>query len=291
MDSATAHSGPGSPGSPAAPSPLLWVTLLSLDAPAVAVLWQRLFARSFQVRIAASVTLLLALVVWLIYVADRFLDTLNAPAPGPEAVRHRFYRRRRWAFALPFLAAFSLACWLAWSRIPPQTFRDGLIILLAVGVYFFLVHLRQPQGGAWVPKEMLVGVLFGLGTCFPVWEQMESGRIELLAPFVVFTVLCWLNCAVIESSEWARLRHYRFGRPHPWTVWMGRHLTLTAGAAALAAAAVLARGGNWRLPLAEILSAGAFMLLDFWGERIPLEKFRVLMDVALFTPLLFLQFW
>jgi hypothetical protein len=286
MDTANAHP---EHGAPASTSPLLWVTLLSVDAPAVAALWQRLFARCFQVQIEWNVTLLLALVVWLIYVADRFLDTLGAPARDSEAARHSFYRRRRWAFALPFLAALGLACWLAWTKIPEQTFRHGLIILLAVGVYFFLVHWRKPQGEAWVPKEMLVGVLFGLGTCFPVWEQMRSRRIELLGPFVVFTVLCWLNCAVIESSEWARLRQYRFGRPHAWTIWMGRHLTLAAGAAALAAAGILLAGGvNWRLAAAEILSAGAFMLLDSWGEKISLDIFRVLMDVALFTPLLFL---
>ena len=287
VDSAKTHA---EPGAPTPPSPLLWVTLLSLDAPAVAVLWQRLFARCFQVRLEGSVTLLLALVVWLIYVADRFLDTLAAPARDTEAVRHNFYRRRRWAFALPFFAAFGLACWLALTRIDPRTFRDGLIILLAVGVYFFLVHLRKPERH--VPKEMLVGILFGLGTCFPAWEELRSGRIELLAPFAVFTVLCWLNCAAIESSEWARLRHYRFGRPHPWTIWLGRRMTLVAGATALGAAGILlAGGGNWRLPVAEILSAGAFVLLDFWGEKISLEIFRVLMDVALFTPLLILAFW
>ena len=274
------------------PSPLLWLTLLSLDAPAVAVLWQILFARCFHVRLRSSITLLLALVVWLIYVADRFLDTLIVPDQGIEPIRHRFYRRRRWAFALPFSGVFLLAGWLAWTRIEPRTFRNGLIILLAVGVYFFLVHLRRPGKDAWVPKEMLVGILFGLGTCFPVWEHLESGSLRLLSPFLVFTVLCWLNCAAIESSEWARLRHHRLGRPHPWTIWLGRHMTLAASATALAAAGILLAGGaNWRLPVAEILSGVAFMLLDFRGEKISLEKFRVLMDVALFTPVLFFPFW
>jgi hypothetical protein len=44
-------------------TPLLWLTVLSLDAPAVAVLWQLLFARSFEVRLGQSITILLALVV------------------------------------------------------------------------------------------------------------------------------------------------------------------------------------------------------------------------------------
>ena len=76
---ADAEKGPGAQ-SISNSTPLLWLTVLSLDAPAVAVLWQLLFARSFHARLGASVTILLALVVWLIYVADRVLDALKAPA-------------------------------------------------------------------------------------------------------------------------------------------------------------------------------------------------------------------
>jgi hypothetical protein len=276
------------------PSPLLWLTLLSLDAPAVAVLWQLLFARCFHVRLSPSITLLLGLVVWLIYVADRFLDTLIVPSQGTEPVRHRFYRRRRWAFLLPFCGIFLLACWIAWTQLEPRTFRNGVIIMLAVGFYFFLVHLRRPKGNARIQKEMFVGILFGLGTCFPVWERLPAGRIHLLIPFLVFTELCWLNCAAIEYSEWMRLRQHEFNSPHPWTAWLGRHMILVASATALVTVGIaLANpsGSDWMLPVAETLSAAAFVVLGFAGEKISPDKFRVLMDLALFTPTLFLVFW
>ena len=272
-------------------SPLLWLTLLSLDAPAVAVFWQLLFARSFHVRLSPGITLLLGLVVWLIYVADRFLDTLTAPNLGIETGRHGFYRKRRWAFLLPFCAVFLLAWWIAWTQLEPQTFRSGLIILLVVGLYFFLVHLQGPKNNAGIPKEMLVGILFGVGTCFPVWEHVLTRRILLLAPFLVFTELCWLNCAAIESSEWIRLRKRQFNSPHPWTVWMGRHMILVASVTALLAAMVAIAGRgylDWMLPAAEGLSAATFVLLGYKEEKISPDKFRVLMDLALFTPVLFL---
>ena len=54
-------------------TPLLWITVLSLDAPAVAVLWQLLFAHSFRVQLGWSVTVLLALVVWF------FTNSLSTP--------------------------------------------------------------------------------------------------------------------------------------------------------------------------------------------------------------------
>ncbi len=59
----------------------LWPNLLSLDAPVVAVLWQILFARCFQVPVDALAALLLLLTVWLIYAADRTLDAWRGDVP------------------------------------------------------------------------------------------------------------------------------------------------------------------------------------------------------------------
>jgi|GEM_PF-213285 hypothetical protein len=282
------HTAP-EPQPDAKPTPLLWLTVLSLDAPAVAVLWQLLFARTFHVQIAAGVTVLLALVVWLIYVADRALDTLKAPAGDAEAARHIFYRRHLWAFAAPFCAGLALAAWMALTQLDAWTFRYGLILLLAVGVYFFAVH-RLLRGQNWLPKEMMVGVLFALGTCFPVWQRMPQ-RLPLLAPYLIFTGLCWMNCAAIEFEEWKRLRHRKSGAPHPWTVWMGRRFSLLCfiiGVSALGSLVFAAAHSAWQLPASELLSAFAFALIWRQGESLSIDRFRVLMDVALFTPVLFI---
>ena len=273
-------------------TPLLWLTVLSLDAPAVAVLWQLLFARSFHVQIGPSITILLALVVWLIYVADRLLDALKAPAQGAEATRHLFYRRHLWAFLFPLGAGLAVAAWMSLTQLDAKTFRDGLVILLAVGVYLLVVHLVSP-GRDWLPKEMLVGVLFALGTCFPVWGHMTKGAATLAPAYLLFTALCWMNCAAIEHEEWKRLRGRRFGLPHPWTVWMGRHfglLSLVAAAASLGF--ILAGFGrpHWQLLTSELLSALAFALIRYKEDSLSIDQFRVLVDIALFTPLFFLPF-
>jgi hypothetical protein len=271
-------------------TPLLWLTVLSLDAPAVAVLWQLLFARSFHARLGASVTLLLALVVWLIYVADRVLDALKAPAEGAESTRHLFYRRHLWAFLFPLCTGFVLAAWISLTRLDLRTFTDGVVILLAVGAYLLAVHLVS-QGREWLPKEMLVGVLFALGTCFPVWEHMSQDVATLVGPFLLFTALCWMNCAAIEFEEWTRLRGRRFGVPHRWTVWMGgQFLLISIATAAVALGFVLVEvgGGQWQISAAEMLSALAFALIRYKKESLSIDQFRVLMDIALVTPLLFL---
>jgi hypothetical protein len=277
---------------PHSPTPLLWMTVLSLDAPAVAVLWQLLFARSFHVHLSASITILLALVVWLIYVADRGLDVLKAPAEGAEASRHVFYRRHLWAFLLPFCAVLLLAAWMALTKLDARTFRYGMAILLAVGVYFVAVHSMSP-GRQWLPKEMLVGALFGLGTCFPVWEHMAQGVFLLLSPYLLFTALCWMNCAAIECEEWKRLRHREFGSPHPWTIWMGRHFILLSFIAAAIALGLIASGfgrSSWQLLASELLSALAFAWIQHKEKSLSIDQFRVLVDLALFTPIFFLPF-
>jgi hypothetical protein len=271
-------------------TPLLWITVLSLDAPAVAVLWQLLFARSFQVQLAWSVTVLLALVVWLIYVADRLLDALKAPAEGAEATRHIFYRQHLWAFLFPLGGGLALAAWMSFTQLDGKTFRDGLIILLAVGVYLLAVHLAAPER-EWLPKEMLVGVLFAVGTCFPVLEHMDSDFATLVGPFLLFAALCWMNCAAIEYEEWTRLRGRESGQPHPWTVWIGDQfllITIATGAVALGFVLVEVDGGRWQLSAAEMLSALAFALIRYKQESLSIDQFRVLVDIALFTPLFFL---
>ena len=274
-------------------SPLLWLTVLSLDAPAVAVLWQLLFARSFHVRLSASIPILLALVVWLIYVADRGLDVLKAPAKGAEAARHIFYRRHLWAFLVPFCAVFLLAAWMSLTQLDARTFRDGIIILLAVGVYLLAVHFLSPER-EWLPKEMLVGVLFALGTCFPVWERMTQGVTSSFpAPYLLCTALCWMNCAAIEYEEWKRLRHRQFGSPHPWTIWMGQHFILLSFIAAAIALCLIAFGigrSIWQLLASEMLSALAFAWIQRKDKSLSIDQFRVLVDLALFTPIFFLPF-
>ena len=282
-EDAVARSGSGS-------TPLLWITVLSLDAPAVAVLWQLLFARSFHVQLASSVTILLALVVWLIYVADRLLDALRAPAQGAEATRHIFYRRHLWAFLFPLGGGLVIAAWMSLTLLDAKTFRDGLAILLAVGIYLLTVHLVAPERD-WLPKEMLVGVLFALGTCFPVWEHIRRDAAMLVGPFLLFTALCWMNCAAIEHTEWTRLRSRRFGQPHPWTIWIGDQfllLSLAIAAVALGFILVEVGGTQWLVPAAELLSALAFALINYKQESLSIDQFRLLVDIALFTPLFFL---
>jgi len=242
----------------------MWPNLLSLDAPVVAVLWQRLFARCFQVPVDSWAALLLLSTVWLIYAADRMLDSRKRDFRSP---RHEFYKRRRRQLLPLWIAVLGVTAWMAELRIPTGLFWRGAFLLGAVALYFALVH-----GGMIVqwPKEAAVGILFALGASLVAWGKVESPADA--ATIVLFSGLCWMNCIAIQRWEGDRLD------------WSPR----AAGMALGSAAALLLCAHRPILGGAELASVFAFLLLNRARPRLSADAVRVLADVALLSPVFFL---
>jgi hypothetical protein len=74
----------------------LWPTILSLDAPAVALAWQSLLALVVGVKLAAHHSVLLGLSVWLAYAADRWIEGWRLTPQTVRTQRHAFFLRWRW---------------------------------------------------------------------------------------------------------------------------------------------------------------------------------------------------
>jgi hypothetical protein len=242
----------------------MWPNLLSLDAPVVAVLWQSLFARCFQVPVDASAALLLLSTVWLIYAADRMLDSRKGDCCSP---RHEFYRRRRRELLPVWIAVLGLTAWMAEMRSPTELFLRGAFLLGAVGLYFALVH-----GGMalrW-PKEAAVGILFALGASLVAWGKVETPAD--VATILLFSGLCWMNCIAIQRWEGERLD------------WSPRAAAMGLGSAA----ALLLCAHRPILGGAELASVFAFLLLNRVRSRLSADAVRVLADVALLSPVFFL---
>jgi hypothetical protein len=242
----------------------LWPNLLSLDAPVVAVLWQILFARCFQVPVDALAAVLLLLTVWLIYAADRLLDACKGECHSP---RHEFYRRR-WVELLPvWIAVLGLTSWLAAEYLPAGLFLRGAALLASVSVYFALVHSRIAL--RW-PKEAAVGVLFALGASLVAWGEVKTPADFMT--ILLFSGLCWLNCLAIQRWEEEGLD------------WSPRIAASVLGCAAVG----LLYAHRPILGGAELASASAFLLLSRVRRRLSADAVRVLADVALLSPVLFL---
>lgn len=270
----------------------LWPNLLSLDAPLVAVGWEILAVRSYGERVSPAATLTLALAVWLIYVADRIFDALKSTTTEGLAARHRFYRAHWRAFVPALAAGVPLGAWLAWTRLDAATFRHGLWLLGAVAIYFGAVHLVPPH---WltIPKELAVAALFAAGCFLPAWQGNKVPGLEMILAWMLFVLVCWINSALIEHTEWKRLRRFERDAPHAWSAVVGNHPVAAAAAVALAAvllAPLSAENQPQALLLATVLAALGLAMLAVRKNRISANAVRVLADFALLSPVLLLPF-
>ena len=260
----------------------IWPNLLSLDAVAIALLWQQLFAGAAETTLGLSERLALALPVWMIYVLDRALDGgQNKIAPS---ARHRFYRQhRRWAFT-GVVAATCTELLLATTLSEP-VLLSGSMLLFVVLAYFLAVHLpfqTRPR----LPKEIVVATVFSIGTAL---VSLRRARLtpHLALPMLLFALLCLLNCSTIEYREAQRYRlHPRASSQS--AVWLARHLQPISWGICLIALTLM-----YVLPLHGIygglaMSAGALICFEQTHVNMTADQLRVAADLPLAIPALLL---
>ena len=236
-----------------------WPTRLALDAPAVAVVWQRFLADTYGIAVPVTASVVLGLVVWGVYLADRWLDAAPGRPPNP-ADRHEFARRHRVGFAVGAGMALITAGGLAMVGLPPSIFAAGGLVAVGVGLYLAAMHLggQRSAGG----KELAVGVLFAAGVAVPLLA--ERGAREWLPAVGAFAAVCWLNCALIDRWE--------SGRGTAW--WLP-----AVGAVGLSPFAALP------VAVAVVGSVLLLALLNAVAGRVEPSARRLLADAALLTPL------
>src|SRR3954471_3519498 len=120
---------------PPAGRPLLWLNLLCLDAPVVALTWSLAFAHTLGIRIKPAESVALFLTAWSIYLTDRFLDTLVTPVDAKRTARGAFCLRHRkaWPFVVLIVTALDGAVILL--AVPRPTIVRGLFFGLAALAY------------------------------------------------------------------------------------------------------------------------------------------------------------
>lgn len=170
----------------------LW-HLLSLDGPTVAALWTWFVARSLHVALPTIAPLAMFLTVWIIYAADRLLDSRH---PTGLKTRHRFHRRHWRPFMVVIALALSaLALLLSRIEIQFSLYRSVLVLALMLLGWLVAVH----SGVRNLPKELVVGLFFGAAVFTLPFAQHFSAA--LFVPACAFTLLCILNCLFIASWE------------------------------------------------------------------------------------------
>lgn len=264
----------------------LWPTILSLDAPAVVLLWQALIARSASVGAGQPEEIVLGSSVWLAYCADRWIEGWRLVPENICTHRHRFHQRWRWPILAIWIVVLGLDMAEAILGLPAAEFRAGILILVPVAAYLLshqLIHRENPWRA---PKEACVAMLLGGGAAVFAANRPGADLRGMAVPLALFVLLCFANCALISVWEdEVDLSHgqtslaLQFGRSValsralPWVVCAGALAVWVAGVPHAAAAA--ACGG----------ASGVLLgLVDLAEPRIGRVRARVLADVALMTP-------
>lgn len=271
-------------------APITWLNLLCLDAPLVALAWQWLFARSFGAHLNWPLRTLLFLTAWLIYLGDRFADSMRLPAASPRSERHRFCQKHMLGWWIAIVVIFLVDAGLALRTLDLQMLFLGGTLAAACAVYLFLNHLL---GGRWRPipmKEKAVGVLFAAGTTLAVVGQLPGLTISFAFALVLFAILCTLNCLCIAS--WERELDAAQGKNSLLTGWPSVARALKPlGLALVAVVLILAVLWRFAAPLWLCLAASSLLLI--WllsATSLARDNRTALADLVLLTPLLVFLF-
>ena len=271
-------------------SPIVWLNLLCLDAPIVAVAWQWIFAWTFGAHLSLALRALLFLTAWLIYLADRFADTIKLPPGSPISLRHAFCREHMIGWWVAVVVIFVVDLALAVRTLDLQMLLLGGTLAAICGLYLFVNH---SLGGKWRPlpvKEKAIGVLFAAGTTLAVVGQLPGLTIAFGVAVMLFAILCTYNC--LSIAAWERELDAAQGKASFLTGWPAVAGALQPiGYAIALAGLVFAVFWRFAFPLGLCLAASAFLLVRLnRAEGLPRDNRTALADLVLLTPLVVLFF-
>ena len=268
--------------------------MLSLDAPAVTVSWQWLFATVCGVHLHWPESTVVAISIWLAYVADRWFEGWRVAPDAMRTQRHRFYQQHRWAVATAWCVGLLADLAIAFSALTERELTAG-VVLLAPTLLYLLSHQLLHRHRRWrAPKEVCIAFLLAGGASVFVVAAPGVNIEPLFAPIVIFGALCFANVALIAVWEQeidethgqvSLARQFRgaagVSRAFPWVL-----------------AAVIAATLFSPLPVSRpaaacgIASALLLAVLDRAEHRIGWQLSRVLADFVLLTPaVLFVRSW
>ena len=273
---------------PISTRPLLWLNLVCLDAPLVAVSWLWLFARNLHRAVSLPGAVALFLTAWLIYLVDRWAHSISLPPASAVSPRGQFCSRHKriWAVVIAVVALLDAA--IIFSKLDHRTIVYGLGVGMIAAIYLAVNHFVNQFWRTIPLKEITVGTLFAAGTLLifaSTSSSSFSATMDVAA--LLFACLCFLNC--VSIARWERDLDIGQGKTSMATRWpvATRHTrTLLGFLAGACVVLALFDPGLWSLALCLGLSALCLLALDLVSVK-PAER-TALADLVLLTPLLIL---
>ena len=265
-------------------SPWLWLNLVCLDAPLVAICWQWIFAHSFHLSVPVGHRAALFLTAWVIYLADRFGDSVSLVTGQPKSVRQQFCLRHKsiWLISIICVAVGDLIVVL--RAVHYETTVPGAVLGAFTIAYLAINHAHSEIWETIPLKEFTIASLFAAGTLLGVTPHVFTEGSTMIFAAILFATLCSLNC--VSIAIWERDLDRIQGKYSIATHWAHANslprlllILLLAGSVVLA----LFDPGAW--PVVLCLGASGLLLGALRFVPVSRDERTALADVVLFTPL------
>jgi hypothetical protein len=241
-----------------------WPNVLSLDAALIAALWLIALEMVHHLSVGWAAHAVLALSVWLTYLADRLYDVRSRDSGILLSLRHQFSKRYTWQLWYLWFAVLALDLLLA-TQLSTQQLQHGALLL---GLCILYTLLNQTLSRRFFPKEICVALIYAGGVAVFLPQAVPAGFFE------AFAFLCLLNCLVIGAKEKHTDSKMNVNSVATWLA--ERWLTPLASIGA-----VISYFSDVELRSGLVASFVMLALLHYWRERIQIETFRVLVDTSL----------
>lgn len=267
------------------PLPWLLPSLLSLDAPLVALAWLYIFAKTWRVDYHPWPSYLaLGLTVWGIYATDRLLDASLSDSTEPLSPRHHAHLRGGRLLAVLIPLAFLGALATALFFLPFAVFGYAVVAGVLVLGFFATALFVGGRGDIPHAKNLLAGLAFSFGTATGAHVYLLTDDVFMLLrspEMIAFALLCALN--LTAGDLWRQAQGTRDPDARA-----GIELSLTLPLALLAGFALVfaLRADTFTRPfyLAVLVSAAAMQIVNRMRHRIPGEALRAATDACLLAP-------
>ncbi len=180
---------------------LLWINILSLDAPLVAVVWLWFLSHLYDRQIEWFHPFLLGSATWLAYAGDRILDGLRSNQTKHLTPRHSFAIQHRKSLLVLWVLILTTSLITGILFLDRQHLLRGIFLTFGVSIYFALVFLF-PNLIRWiVPREFVVSLLFVIGTSFFIFDPADLKSFAIINALIWFGAICFINCILISFWE------------------------------------------------------------------------------------------
>ena len=267
--------------------PLLWLNLVCLDAPLVALSWYLIFSYSFHTGVRSAEGAALFLAAWGIYLVDRLVDSVSLPSGVERSVRAAFClcHLRLWLVLIPLVGALDGA--ITFGGLPRHLIWQG-ICLAAVASLYLVINFAFSWVWRVVPlKELAIGFLFATGTVLALVSRAPRQTWPFLLTAFLFGCVCSLNC--MNIAVWERALDEKQGK-HSFATARARAGLYVRAMSVAVCLACLALGPVYReaWPITACLAPSALLLLALSLVPTRRDERIALADIVLLTPLIFL---